>query len=209
MKKVSKKNKAVIKKYTQKDARKMMIKSAIPSFDLNMDLNSLADEILPKMLHGNKKEREKGLEQFNEISLRVMFAMEIDTHVAMMEAFDMRYRGLIKELSCQIIADYDATTSAEKALAEVVASSFIRIIDSSRRLNNGLGGPGMDITENITKYQNMLSLQLDRANRQFLNALTTLKQIKAPLLDVKIKANTAFIGEKQQFNVNKESDASK
>jgi hypothetical protein len=42
--------------------------------------------------------------------------------------------------------------------------------------------------------------ELDRANRIFLNALMTLKQLKNPPLELNIKAGNAFFGQNQQFN---------
>jgi len=47
-----------------------------------------------------------------------------------------------------------------------------------------------------------MSKEVDRANRHFLSALQTLKEIKQPELKVNIKTNAAFFGEKQEFNNN-------
>ena len=48
----------------------------------------------------------------------------------------------------------------------------------------------------------MISKELDRANRQFITALTTLKQIKAPSLEINVKTKAAFVAQNQQLNVN-------
>ncbi len=58
-------------------------------------------------------------------------------------------------------------------------------------------------------YRNYLSKELDRAHRQFLSALETLKAIQQPAMKVNIKTNTAFVGENQQFNTKVENNEAK
>lgn len=83
---------------------------------------------------------------------------------------------------------------------EIVTNSFIRAIDHSRRFNNCLNA-GEYLSDERTRYLTMLSKQIDRANRQYLNALTALKQIKAPVIEMNIRTNTAFVSQNQQINV--------
>lgn len=189
-------------KYTPEEAKKLILELVIPGGDLSDNLKKLANDLLPKFFHGSEKEKTEVSKKFDEKAVEVMMTLETDTHVALMESFNPQYRGLAKELSTQIIKDYNAATSAEKALSELIASAFIRVIDNSRRLNNDLGGPGLPITENKTKYLSMLSIQIDRANRQFLNALITLKQLKAPTIEMNIKTKNTFVAQNQQINAN-------
>lgn len=193
------------KKYTPEEARKMVLELAIPDGDLKDNLKYLGNSILPKLLHGNEKEKEEAVEKFNKRALGVMMTLETDTHVALMESFYSQYRGLAKEFSNQLIKDYNCNTNAEKALAEIITNAYIRVIDNSRRLNNNLGDPAesQSITELKIGYLTMLSKQIDRANRQFITALTTLKQIKSAPIEMNIKAKTAFVSQNQQFNLNK------
>lgn len=202
-------NNTVLKRYTPEEAKKMILELAIPNGDLGGNLKKLADDLLPKLFHGNNRQKREVSKESDKKIIEVMMALEIDTHVALMESFDPHYRGLAKELSTQIIKDYHATTSAEKALSELIANAFIRVIDNSRRLNNDLGSPGTPITENKTKYLSMLSIQIDRANRQFLNALITLKQLKAPTIEMNIKTKNTFVAQNQQINANSPIESSK
>ncbi|MDO8557278.1 MAG: hypothetical protein Q7R98_02330 [Candidatus Jorgensenbacteria bacterium] len=194
-----KKTTAITKKYTPEEARKMVLELAMPDGDLRNNLKNFGDNILPELLHGNEKGKKEALEKFKEKAVEVMMALEPDTHVALMESFDSRYRGLAKELSSQIIKDYSCITGVEKALTEVVVNAFIRIIDNSRRFNN-CAEAGEYLSEERTKHLTMLSIQIDRANRQFLNALITLKQLKSPNIEMNIKTKTAFIAQNQQIN---------
>ncbi len=202
-------NNAVLKKYTSEEVQKIVLELAIPNGDLMGNLKKLANDLLPKFFHGSEKEKKEVSKKSDEKIIEVMMALETDTHVALMESFSLQYRGLAKELSTQIIKDYNATTSAEKALSELIANAFIRVIDNSRRLNNDLGGPGLPITETKTKYLSMLSIQIDRANRQFLNALVMLKQLKAPTIEMNIKTKNTFVAQNQQINANNPIESNK
>ncbi len=195
-------DKSVMKRYTPEEAKKMISEIVMLDGDLSNNLKNLGDEILPKFFYGNEQEKKEATEKLGKKALEVMMALETDTHWALMESFYSQYRGLAKEFSSQLIKDYDCNTIAEKALAEIIANAYIRIIDNSRRLNNQLGDPdgGQPITENRTKYLTMLSKQVDRTNRQFLSALVTLKQLKMPAIEMNIKAKTAFVAQNQQIN---------
>jgi hypothetical protein len=82
-----------------------------------------------------------------------------------------------------------------------MVNAYIRVLDNSRRLNNELNG--QNITPNRNIYIANLSKQIDRANRQYISALLTLKQLKSPNVEMNIKTNNAFISNNQQINVNK------
>lgn len=202
------KEKELLKKYTPEEARKMVLKNTVLDGDLEGNLGELSNNLLPKFLHGSEKEKKEVLEKLNKKTLEVLFALEPDTHIGLMETFYSQYRGLAKEFSTQVIKEYDCVTSMEKALAEIIVNAYIRVIDNSRRLNNDLGDPsgGHPISENRTKYLAMLSKQIDRANRQFLNSLIILKQLKMPAIEMSIKAKTAFVAQNQQINVDKTSN---
>lgn len=201
----------LMQKYTPEEVLRIILEDAVPDGDLKGNLKNLSENILPKLFHGGKKEQEEMQDEFNKKALEVLMTLETDTHVALMEAFYSQYRGLAREFSKQLIKDYDCSTHAEKALAEIITNSYIRIIDNSRRLNNDLGNPngGHPINENRTKYLAMISKQIDRANRQFLNALITLKQLKAPNIEMNIKTKNTFVAQNQQINANNPIESNK
>ena len=193
--------KALVKKYDPKKTKEILLDIAKPDGDLAQNLKKLGEEILPKFISGNEQERKDSLEPLNQIALNVLVALELETHVALMETFKPKYRGLAKELSSQLIRDYNCQTSAEKALAETIANAYIRILDNSRRLNNEF--ECKNITHERNKYISNLSNQIDRANRQFLNSLLTLKQLKTPAIEMNIKTKNTFLAQNQNVNVDK------
>ena len=191
----------VLRKFTPKELRQSLLEIFVPNDDLDYNLAKF-DEVMTKLVNGNEEEKKKANKEANEMKMKILFALEVETHFALMETFNDSYRGLAREFTNQIIKEHNCTTHTEKALAEVIANAFIRTIDNSRRLNNDLGEPGTSITENKTKYLSMLSIQNDRANRQFLNALSMLKQMKTPSIAMNIRTENAFVAQNQQINTN-------
>ena len=196
-------NNTVLKKYTLEETRKNVLKLFRTEGDLNYNLEKIGD-ILPKLANGNTEEKKEARAVLQEQVTEVMMAIETDSHWGLIGSFDKEYWGMVKEFSNQLIKDYNCNTVAEKAMVEIITNSFIRTIDNSRRLNNELGCT--NITPNRNVYIANLSKQVDRANRQFLNSLFMLKQLKAPQIEMNIKTNTAFVSNNQQFNVNKDEN---
>jgi|ERR1035437_613605 hypothetical protein len=194
---------SVEKKLTSEEVKKIVLDIAKVDGDLEMNLRQLGDEILPKAFSKDAKEKKESHEKLETKAMEVLTALETETHVALMESFNPQYRGLARELSEQIIKEHVCTTATEKILVETIVNAYIRTIDTSRRFNNNCGGPGLPITETKTRYLAMLGKQIDRSNRQFLSALMTLKQLKAPTIEMNIKAHTAFVSQNQQVNVEK------
>lgn len=201
VKQVATASKKELVKYTPNEAKDILMKiMKAPSVDLEYSLELFGENILSKFTHGNPAQKKEAKEELYTKGREIMLMLEVDTHWNLAEAFNDQYRGMVVELTSQIIKEYDCITHAEKMLAEIIANAYTRVLDASRRLNNDLGKPGTEISENKTKYLLMLSKLHDRANREFLNALIALKQLKAPTIEMNIKANTAFIAQNQQNN---------
>jgi hypothetical protein len=120
--------------------------------------------------------------------------------------------GRATEFGIQLYKEYNCQTASEKALAQSVVIAFEHILDYSRRLHIVMENTGNAKVIDIKVYplflkrMQIIGLELDRANRQFLTALQTLKQIKAPQLEVNVKTKTAFVAQNQQFNVEDKSN---
>jgi len=124
----------------------------------------------------------------------------LDTKAALMDAVSEEYRPLAIGFLQQLLEEYDCKSSSEKALAQILVNAFVRVIIYSHIL--GKSQKIETIDGNITGYYSMIGKEVDRANRQFISALTTLKQLKTPAFKINVIAKTAFVGEKQQFNKN-------
>jgi hypothetical protein len=192
-------SKLPVKKYTPEEAKSFVLSSCTAGKNLTTQLKHLAEVLIPKLENGTEKEKKDAEKEILENAMSILRANEDESCIALMESVSENYRDLAKELSKQIRSDYGCTTSIEKALARDIVSAHIRVIDNSRRLNNEL--ECREINQNRTYYIATLSKQLDRAHRQFINSVALLKQLKAPAIEMSIRANTAFVSNNQQINV--------
>ncbi|OHA72699.1 MAG: hypothetical protein A3A27_02425 [Candidatus Wildermuthbacteria bacterium RIFCSPLOWO2_01_FULL_47_18] len=200
--------KPVLQKYTPEETKNKVLELFRAQGDVNQVLYELGSDLLPKFLHGTKKEQRDVRKALDGQVMSVMYGFEADTHVALMEGFPERLRGSAREICTQFIRDFDCKTDADKILAESAAIAFMRYLDSSRRLNGC-----MDIVEYIsderTRYLGYLSKQMDRAHRQYLSALMTLKQLKAPAIEMNIKTKNTFVAQNQQINATQPTESNK
>jgi len=198
------KNDKEIKKYNPEEAKKLILSAVEFPDSKKLLLRELAEEIIPGYCDLKNPEKDEYLKRFQEKSLKYLRIIENESHVALMESLDENYRMLSKEMCDQMMKEFDCQNEMEKSLVELIVNAFIRVLDNSRRLNNELNG--RDITPNRNIYIANLSKQIDRANRQYISNLLTLKQIKMPQVEMNIKANTAFVSNNQQINVNKDEN---
>ena len=190
---------------TLKESRQFILSNFKAEGNLARNLLRLANEPLPQVKVGDIGKGKVATEAAEELLQRAFLSMEAETHMGLIEGFGHRYGGMADELSSRIIKEYQCNTHAEKMLAETVVGAFMRYLDASRRFNNGLAA-NSDITANLTGFLAMMSKQMDRAHRQYLSALMTLKQLKAPNIEVNIKAKTAFVAQNQQINAPQQSN---
>ena len=196
-----------IKKFDLAEIKKKVISSI--GFPNNKEclLTDLSENIIPKCRSTKDSDQTEAFKQFGEKGLLLIRIFENESHAGLMESFNEQYRMLSKEMAETMIKEFDCSNEAEKSLVGLIVSAYIRVLDNSRRLNNEL--ECKNITQNRNTYIANLSKQVDRANRQFLSALMTLKQIKLPQVEMNIKANTAFISNNQQINVDNKTNEAK
>jgi hypothetical protein len=198
------KNKKEIKKYDPEETKRVIM-SCI-TFPDNKDslIKELKEKIIPIITKDDHPDNKEFTKKFHEKGMLLMRMFENESHVAIMESLDENYRMLSKEMCAQMMKEFDCQNEVEKSLVELIVNAFIRVLDNSRRLNNELNC--RDITPNRNIYIANLSKQIDRANRQYISALLTLKQLKTPQIEMNIKTNNAFISNNQQINVNKDEN---
>lgn len=116
-----------------------------------------------------------------------------------MSTFDV-YKTFAIDLMRKLQHEYCCETSSEKATAEIVALNFTRTLDIQRRLTNSLNSD--NISSFRLSYLNILSKELDRANRHYLASLQALRTLRQPPLQLSIKAVTAVVGQNQIVQAN-------
>jgi len=114
-------------------------------------------------------------------------------------------RTTVIEMTNDIIKEYNCNTTLEKSLCEIIANSYWKTLQISKKITNVMLAWEY-LSNDRTKYLSMLSIELDRANRNYLNALNNLIEIKKPQMNINIKTKNAYIGQNQQFNNNIQED---
>jgi hypothetical protein len=128
------------------------------------------------------------------------------SHIWLAETQDeWNLRTSIVELTNNLIEEYNCNTTLEKTLCEIISNSYWKIMQLSKKFTNVMIAWEY-ITSERTKYLQMLSLELERENRSYLNALNNLIEIKRPSMSISIKTKNAYIWQNQQFNNNTKED---
>lgn len=189
--------KEIAKKFTPDEVRDLVKKSLKADCDPDQIFQTAAEKITI-IASGSKKEADKAEKELMEISNKSLMPLGLETHYALAETIDTRYRPLVIEVARQIEKEYNCETPTEKILAETIAGTYGKIIEYSKQLECCTRLEYLSNEKN--GYYAMLSKELDRAHRQLITALTTLKQIKSPPIELNVKAKTAFVAQNQQIN---------
>lgn len=145
-------------------------------------------------------QKKKALEvKLNDKLGQASAILHLDNHYLFAETVnENKNRTLMIEMINQLIAEYDCNTATEKMLAQTAGWAYCRMIEYSYKLN------GVTRQEFISHEKNglysLLSKEVDRATRQYLMAINTLKHFKQPPLNVTLKTNNAFVAQNQQIN---------
>lgn len=173
------------------EMRKKFIESAKNMFDPSKKLEKLSKKALPELFSG-KEVTGKDAEELTKLS----FAYSLDTGLALLESVSERYRDLAFSLKKDFEDEFKCIFPSEKALVDLLVSSYVKELSYSTRLEANLNLLGKD----YDRYREFLSREIDRAHRQFISALETLKAIKQPTLSVNVKSTNAFVAGQQQIN---------
>lgn len=106
----------------------------------------------------------------------------------------------IAEFADDIAKEYDCKTTMELSLCEVISASWYAVIRWSRQMQAMYNMEYLSNEKN--GYYSMISKEIEKQSRLYMNAMMTLRALKTPFWNVSIRAKNAFIGENQQFNHN-------
>ncbi len=176
------------------DEAKKVIQDARPEADPTTVLKKFAKEIAKH----NAEDKKNVSPELSKAFAMALSSVSLDSHARLADTTTDKLAPLAIAVAEQLIDEYHCVTAAEKTLAEMVANAYIRVLRYSEALND-IYSRGTT-TPQINKYMSITSTELDRANRQYLTALSTLKSFKQPSVSVTFKANTAFVAQHQEIN---------
>lgn len=128
-------------------------------------------------------------------TFKAMTLYEFENGVLLTTAVSEAYKTLAIDLSHKLQKEFDCQNNAEKALAEIATVNYIRTLDIQRRMTNYLEKGS--ITDIGVRFLDVMSRELDRANRHYIQAVEALRVFKQPPMNFKINANTAVVGQNQ------------
>ncbi|MBP9797894.1 hypothetical protein KBC70_01980 [Candidatus Woesebacteria bacterium] len=105
------------------------------------------------------------------------------------------YNTLAVDMLRKIQKEYDCTSISEQATAELASLCYVRTLHIQTEIANALDKGGINNTG--IKFIEVMSKELDRAVRHYLNAIQTLRMLKQPPLNLSIKTNSTFVGQNQ------------
>lgn len=100
------------------------------------------------------------------------------------------------QLAKDLAVEYGCKTPSELVLAQAAAEAYGRVLSLSSYLNMNLNRESY--TDLTVSRQKALSIDLDRAHRQYLASIQTLQQMKGPQLNIKTgNIQIAFVDSRQ------------
>lgn len=156
-----------------------------------------------KYILGNVEEELNTLKNKKEVApdtflYKSMTLFEFDKGVLLLNAIPELHRVFALEFSKSLQTEYNCKTPSEKSMAEVVSLNFVRVLETQRKIKDALGNMK---TRYDIQYLAVLSKELDRAERHYLNSLQALRTLHSPSFEVNIKTNTAVLGQNQVVQV--------
>ncbi len=194
--------KQLAKVFTSEEAKEIAIASIQGSYGVSKPLKELAEQQLPTIVFGEQSS-DVVAKNLNSVSL----AYSLDSGHALMESTEEHYRQLALQMKSDLEKEFECKTPSEKSLVDQVVISYIRKLSFSRFLEEHK--EQRILSNEKVGYLNFISKEIDRAHRQFLSALETLKVIKQPALKVNVRAQNAFVAENQQLNYSGKTNETK
>lgn len=191
------KEKRLGKDYTPDEIRNMVRKDLQITSDPEYILETATKKV-NAYLAASDEEAERIKKDMLESHHGVLVSLGLETHYPLAEVVSKDIQPLVIAAARQIEKEYDCKTASEKILVQTIAGAYGKIIDYSRQLNTCI--KEFSVSNEKNGFYSMISKELDRAHRQLITALATLRQIKNPPIELNVKAKTAFVAQNQQIN---------
>lgn len=206
MKEISQKqNKELAKKEerrTEIERLRKIFAGDIDFSDSNSRIGELVDLLDKKKLTA-KEEKKK-----DELQLGISKVFGLKNGLWAANVSYGRYNEFLFITRSMLVKDYDCKTPIELMLADRIVANYWRSMRLDSTLNRLIEEKDSGYTFDNLKINIIreLSKGLESASRQLNTSILLLKELKQPKLNVKVNTENAFIGQNQQFNVNKQND---
>ena len=155
------------------------------------DPNVVRRNALEKLREDHGSYMSKG----DDVVFKAMTLGEFENGTLLTVAVPELYRTFAIDLMRRFHEEYKCQTPSEKATAELAAENYVRVLDLQRRMTNYLSKDS--VTDLGLRFLDILSKEMDRAQRHYLTTIQTLKSLRQPPMQLNIKASTAVVGQNQ------------
>jgi hypothetical protein len=103
-----------------------------------------------------------------------------------------------------LIIEHDAKSASELMIIDLAINAYFRSLHTSKIYSSLVQGNDGTVRFEQSRVNLLKELgkQVENANKQFLSALTLLKEMKQPRINIKVQSKQAFVAQNQQFNKN-------
>lgn len=148
------------------------------------------DKLIEKKEFGEKFDQDRLSKKMDEA---MMMVMGHERHYLLAESVtEERWRSMVIDLANCIQKEYSCVTSSEIALSGLAANAYYRSLRMARRLDGFIWGDGLSTA--AIPLVSHLSKEIDRADRQYLAVVQTLRERREPKMSVRIQTRAAFFG---------------
>lgn len=178
------------------------VKKLLQSMDIELKPSVVlkkATDLWNEFENASKQKQEQLKDAVNKKLEHALVTYALDNHYFMAELLNGdKYRTLLIEVNTQLVDEYDCKTASEKMTAQTAAWAFCSMMEYAYKLNYITRIEYTTAEKNA--YFGLLSKQVDRSARIYFTAITTLRRLKQPDINVTFKANNAFVAQNQQIN---------
>jgi hypothetical protein len=141
----------------------------------------------------------------NSSITQAMSTKEFDLGLLMNMGIPEVMRTFAIDYSLKLQKQYECVGPAEQSLSELVALNYCRVMVLQKRMNNCLDDDKYPDKHN--KHLDLLSKEMDRAQRHYMSALQTLKAMKMPAITFNVKTDMANLAYQQVVQGETKKDA--
>ncbi len=181
------------KVYSKQEVKEISIFTLNNTINGSAEMKKLAEKDFPQLSYGETID-----EDVKETMGKVSMVYSQESGYALLVSVSASYKGFALQLRESLQKEFDCKTASEIALVDHAVNAHIRELSHSALLE--LRNTPQWISREKVALLGFYSKEIDRAHRQFISAIETLKSIKQPALRINIKTKNAFVAQNQQNN---------
>lgn len=143
-------------------------------------------------------DNESLLEIYKEYGEVILSLNNSQTNGMVLNLVEEKYRPMLQEMIQSICRDYNCKNIIEISMAQNIATSYVRGIVLQDKINDDFQGDGL-LSNLRNSRLSILSKELDRANRQYITFIKTLRELKRPQLSVIVNVESMIVGNNNSY----------